>query len=78
MVKGKDEESEGRELKMEDWPYGERTNKWQVFSWGVPQAAKILPVPPTDRRPRFLTTASPQLSFVPENFKNFTSFFSQF
>ena len=53
----------------------------RVFSWGMgsPQVEKNLPVPPTDHQPCFLTRACPPLlSFVPQNFKNFTSFFSQF
>ena len=47
---------------------------------GVPRRWKILPVSLIDRCPHFLTTcrACTQLSFVPENFKNVTSFFSQF
>ena len=48
------------------------------FSWGtggpITQAAKMLPVPPTDHCPHFLMRAYPQISFVPENFKNYTSF----
>ena len=65
---------------------------WRVLFWsclsgvfpgglGVPQAAKILPVqcpPPTTDIPAFWPEPVLQMSFVPENFKNITSFFSQF
>ena len=46
---------------------------------GVPPRQKFCLSPPTDCRPRFLIRAyPPQLSFVPENFKYLTSFYSQF
>ena len=48
-------------------------------SWGVPTGGEnFAHLPATDCCPCFLTKACPQLSFVPQNFKNFTSFFSQF
>ena len=48
--------------------------------WESPQAPKNWSVPPPNQPPSLLfdQSLSPQLSFVPENFKNFTSFFSQY
>ena len=46
---------------------------------GTPGGKNFARPPPTDHCSSFLTKACPiQLSFVPKNFKNFTSFFSQF
>ena len=52
------------------------------FSWGtggIPYAAKILPVPPPNSRPCFLTRACPlQPSLVPRNSKVLLIFFLNF
>ena len=53
--------------------------------WGFPQAAKNLPIPPTDRYPRFLTRAcppnwvlSPKISIILPHFSlNFDYFLAQ-
>ena len=46
---------------------------------GSPRQQKFCPSPATKHRPRFLTrVCPPQLSFVPKDFKNFTSFFLNF
>ena len=59
---------------MGEWVGGAR-----FFPLGTSPGGKNFALPPTDRCPRFLTRACPpQLSFVPQNFKNFTSLFSEF
>ena len=47
--------------------------------WGCPGQQKLCPSPTNQLpSPLFDQSLFPQLIFVPENFKNFTSFFSQF